>query len=458
MDLRMQFPGIFAGLDPLLGIPPRLREDDANATCPSCGNLQARHREPVGNEDMYPVSRWTTFGDIQTTSWNCLACKVIVIGLKCYLKGSTIPWSAAMPVGITCTPNTLTVSLWSSHNPLSENFTVEFHRAHPNTVESPRLSAIRASARHLSPRLSIAEARQYITEWVEKCDSHNVCRDARMASIRLPTRLIAVGAPGEDPRLYEPREVDQASPSAIRETKYVALSHCWGQGQAHHLPKTIKTNLEERKHAIPSRDLPQTFIDAVQLCRALEIPYLWIDSLCIIQDDTNDWEREASRMASVYRNAWLTISADGATSSAGGLFKVVSERVFPPSIELCPGIFGRLNDLFKPEYNSVGWPRVHRVTDRKHKNQPLRQRAWTFQEWTLSPRVVHFCSGELLWDCLEQEGCECQLRLVDRPRLPDRSLSHTILSRIQRFSSSSDNLQAMEALSRGVYPTQAHPG
>ncbi|KAF1924124.1 heterokaryon incompatibility, partial [Didymella exigua CBS 183.55] len=66
--------------------------------------------------------------------------------------------------------------------------------------------------------------------------------------------------------------------------------------------------------------LPKTFQDAVLVTRALGLRYLRIDSLCTLQDSHTDWEREASRMASVYMDAYVTISAAASSNSDGGLF------------------------------------------------------------------------------------------------------------------------------------------
>jgi hypothetical protein len=71
---------------------------------------------------------------------------------------------------------------------------------------------------------------------------------------------------------------------------------------------------------IPVAELPLTFQDAVNITRALSQHLLWIDSLCIIQDDQADWERESARMASVYQNAFLTIAATSSHDSKGGCF------------------------------------------------------------------------------------------------------------------------------------------
>ncbi|AEO57406.1 hypothetical protein MYCTH_2303536 [Thermothelomyces thermophilus ATCC 42464] len=179
------------------------------------------------------------------------------------------------------------------------------------------------------------------------------------------------------------------------------------------------------------RDLPTTFSDAIHLSRALGIPYLWIDSLCIIQDDKADWNREAECMADVYGNATLTFSADAAPSGEDGLFQPVSRRRVPAAVKYCcpsspagdedePNyVYGR-RIFVHGRYTSA--EKVHSITNAPPwVYEPLHLRAWTFQEYLLSRRIVHFVTGELLWDCRRTEGCECQIQevLTERPQFHD---------------------------------------
>jgi hypothetical protein len=99
---------------------------------------------------------------------------------------------------------------------------------------------------------------------------------------------------------------------------YAALSHCWG---AYEPPcKTTRGTIADRETRIPWSLLPKTFQDAIKFIRRLGLRYLWIDTICIIQDDTDDWLRESSRMHSVYKNAFLTIAAASSRDSRDGLF------------------------------------------------------------------------------------------------------------------------------------------
>jgi hypothetical protein len=102
--------------------------------------------------------------------------------------------------------------------------------------------------------------------------------------------------------------------------RYAALSHCWGSNLTY---KTSKDTLGSRKKAIVWSDLPATFQDAITICHELDVQYMWIDSLCIIQDSDEDWEEESAKMGTIYENAWITIAA---TSSAGSAEHFLASR------------------------------------------------------------------------------------------------------------------------------------
>ncbi|KFA76717.1 hypothetical protein S40288_09390 [Stachybotrys chartarum IBT 40288] len=99
-------------------------------------------------------------------------------------------------------------------------------------------------------------------------------------------------------------------------TKYVTLSHCWGGVVP---TKLLKTNLSDFKDHIQFDQLPKTFQDAIVVTQNLGARYLWIDSLCIIQDDEQDWQHEAAMMVDVYRNAICNLTAASSRDSSGGL-------------------------------------------------------------------------------------------------------------------------------------------
>ncbi|KAK0629355.1 heterokaryon incompatibility protein-domain-containing protein, partial [Bombardia bombarda] len=147
--------------------------------------------------------------------------------------------------------------------------------------------------------------------WRDEClANHSLCGlgspDPELAP--LPTRLLDVTNP-EKPVLKE-------IPSGTTGT-YVALSYCWGQVTQ---LETTRGNYLSHKRGILSSRLPQTIRDAVSVANWLGYKHIWIDALCIIQDDDSDMRRELDKMGDIYRYAALTISAQRAASSHGGLF------------------------------------------------------------------------------------------------------------------------------------------
>jgi hypothetical protein len=124
--------------------------------------------------------------------------------------------------------------------------------------------------------------------------------------------------------------------------EYAALSHCWGSGH----PQTLKKgNLSEMQDSLLLNEASKTFRDAIDVTRRLGISYLWIDSLCIIQDDDGgrDWLLENPRMGDVYNNATVTICASVSTSTEEGLFVKPDDRLHGnKSVELnCPSPDGQ---------------------------------------------------------------------------------------------------------------------
>ncbi len=138
---------------------------------------------------------------------------------------------------------------------------------------------------------------------------------------------------------------------------------------------------------------PATFRDAIEFSRKLGIRYLWIDSLCIVQGDQKDWETEASRMARVYRDATLTLSASSASADSEGFLKHRPSRHSTINITSSSGqsVEVYLSERFAnraitgdPEYNVI---------------QPLDTRGWCLQECFLSNRQIKFLNTKILWSC-----------------------------------------------------------
>lgn len=196
----------------------------------------------------------------------------------------------------------------------------------------------------------------------------------------MPTRVIDVDLQNgsSDLRLYHPPKGHNFP--------YIALSHCWGPSPTSLSSKTTKEDLSNYKSEILTSTLPSSFQDAVYVTRMLNIRYLWIDSLCIVQDDEDDWERESAKMASIYQNAYVTIAA---TASASCKDSLLSPRP-SASIFKLEGKDGRTETLHA---------RLHPLGSQSLTDSPLFKRAWAFQEMILSPRVLHFAEDQLYWKC-----------------------------------------------------------
>lgn len=149
--------------------------------------------------------------------------------------------------------------------------------------------------------------------------------------------------------------------------------------------------------------LPLTFRDAIQVVQRLKIRYLWIDSLCIIQegDDGRDWREEARKMQEVYSNSSCNLSAAAATNSNEGLF---STRLpcFHERTEVDLEDTGKNSCQTRSRWtlSDIGMWEIELL------NQPLNTRAWVLQERLLSPRILHFSRHQLIWECPTKDACE----------------------------------------------------
>lgn len=148
-----------------------------------------------------------------------------------------------------------------------------------------------------------------IRTWMSEClETHIPC--ARKTRSSLPTRVIDVGQADDSHNPYLLESKGGVAP-------YLALSYCWGTGKSF---VSTRDSISRRKEGFMMAELPETLRDAILVTRRLGVRYLWIDALCIIQDDANDWNLESSNMRAIYRNALFVISALDASHSDPGMF------------------------------------------------------------------------------------------------------------------------------------------
>lgn len=141
----------------------------------------------------------------------------------------------------------------------------------------------------------------------------------------LPERQDLMGRSAQWRSMFEARACRLVETTSGGRGQYVALSYCWGSNVPF---TTTSANLQEhrRENGITFAQLPETLQDAVLMVRYLGLSYLWVDCLCIIQDDLVDWENEAAQMADVYSNAFLTLAAMRASHCDEGFLGLRTPR------------------------------------------------------------------------------------------------------------------------------------
>ncbi|KAF2826145.1 HET-domain-containing protein, partial [Ophiobolus disseminans] len=147
--------------------------------------------------------------------------------------------------------------------------------------------------------------------------------------------------------------------------------------------------------SISWKSLPKTFQEAIIFARKFGVQFLWVDSLCIIQDDLDDWQAQAAEMAYIYQRSVLTIAGSSSSGPTQGIFRHANPE-----------------HLDSPITGSIGQTKLNKIRIRKplgHDTDelPLLHRCWVHQERLLSPRYLHFGENELIWECMERIRCEC---------------------------------------------------
>lgn len=231
------------------------------------------------------------------------------------------------------------------------------------------------------------------SKWLQNClETHSEC--PKQLS-RLPSRVIDVGSDEKDPFLYI---------SKGERGSWLALSHCWGLGQNFITTSSTINLFSER---IPLDDLPETFKDAILITRRLGYQYVWIDSLCIIQDSREDWEVESKKMASIYQNSATTISADAADGDNQGIFKGAKARRDKFKLLALPcnsSKRGLRGNIFVST----------RQGRHDFKIMPLQTRGWVLQEQVLSVRNLCYQHTGLSWHCQTHSSTEIRPSLTQR--------------------------------------------
>lgn len=288
-----------------------------------------------------------------------------------------------------------------------------------------------------------------LKEWPRMCHrNHPGC--PRADETFLPTRLVEVGSEGdENVRLVTTSELN------LSDRRYIALSHCWGLNMPP-CAQTFKETLRDHIEEINLIELTKTFVDAIIMVRKLQVPFVWIDSLCILQNSREDWETEAAQMADVYSNAYVTLAASASSDGTQGccIHDDGQESIWP-YIDI--PIIGNREEK---GYRVFSWSPLGTGTP---ESDVLQTRGWTLQERELSPRIAHFFKVTVIWECRtlraslsypwkDSFGISGHRRVFDTDsygrKFPDASQHNTNLTEEQRLLVVADWVRLVKLYSR----------
>jgi hypothetical protein len=231
------------------------------------------------------------------------------------------------------------------------------------------------------------------------CDfNHGTCNVEKAQVPFYPTRLLELSGVRNTTEFVRLVETAQETMNGV----YTTLSHRWGAADFLQLKRK---NLGAFCDAIAIKDLPRTFQDAIDVSRKLGINYLWIDSLCIMQDkdDLNDWFREAGLMHKVYSHSYCNLSATGAVDSSHGLYQ---PRYAHDNHDTKVNLYVRHHNGHIQRSIRTIQASHYELWDQYVTQAAINQRGWVFQERALSPRVLHFGRHQLFWECRESQRYE----------------------------------------------------
>ena len=285
--------------------------------------------------------------------------------------------------------------------------------------------------RRKPPEIDVASERSFrqAKQWLQECvkqHSRNFC--PKLKKTRLPKRVIDVS--DVHPRLH----FSEGAPA-----KYACLSYCWGNSWQKQVV-TILNNVHQNSNRIIFENLPQTIKDAITVTRRLNLRYIWIDCLCIVQDDEVEREQELEKMGDIFANAYVTISAATARSCDDGFLheRQLQSRAYSPPIKI-------------PCYSPTGF-RDHVMLFQRGSattREPIHLRAWTLQEDLLSPRLLFYGDFEVVW------ACATCVKTISGIQAEICDTGETELARLRRLFSEGSTSTQMNGASLGNADTMA---
>ncbi|KAM7186332.1 Heterokaryon incompatibility protein (HET) domain containing protein [Rhypophila sp. PSN 637] len=243
-----------------------------------------------------------------------------------------------------------------------------------------------------------AENMRLAKHWLRNClEKHPRCLSSAHAHARstdwLPARLLYVGSePCSQLRLVSTAQEN------LGQVSYAALSYRWGDQSQFCL---TSANIKQYHESIAFCELSKTLQEAVKTCRSIGLEYLWVDALCIVQGDFNDWSRESAVMSKVYGFATCTIAAANSGEDEAGCFATRNQyQVRPCSVPnpLNPST-SKHRFYLRPRF-------LKDIFIEEVRQSPWYSRGWVFQERMLSSRLLIFGKTQMLWACQEIQAAE----------------------------------------------------
>ncbi|KAK8249297.1 heterokaryon incompatibility protein-domain-containing protein [Phyllosticta capitalensis] len=330
-------------------------------------------------------------GPLQLQASRCVSCKIRLLIMEAVTRLEGVSPEAMDPnVGDTWLPWLHDVFIQS-----------EAPRSRINDIED----MFKFPRRNFGWDASREESIERSIEWAKGQLIDQMCPCAARADDWVaPTRLIDVdpGGMGLDVQLRYSASIPQDN------LDYAALSYCWGDHKPECMttPKTMNQNLLRMSW----ESMPQTFRDTITFTRGLGLKYLWIDSICIIQDEDgdNDWRREAGRMFGVYKNAKVTFAALFGENSTTGLRDTQFEQQTRVAAKLQLDQATYTLCVRRRHYFWNGPSGVEEFREPHEDTRvPLLTRAWAYQERMMSPRKLFFTEDEIVYQCACGYKCEC---------------------------------------------------
>lgn len=257
-----------------------------------------------------------------------------------------------------------------------------------------------------------------IRTWIGECArAHPRCHRGFACPdlAQLPNRLLDISIPSQPWLALK-------SGCARKSVRYATLSHRWNDTS---MPKLLRHNKKLFRRGIDVRTLPKVFQEAIEVCHFLDIRYIWIDALCLVQDDKLDYAREIVQMGTIHRHAYCNLNATSAAKEDTGLFvegNPLHMIAFPVHIE---------REDFSQDFYIFSRKSLTQLDD-----EPLLKRGWVFQERLLSPRSIYF-GDQLHQECTSLLANELfpagTHKQRGAPEADFRSETHLKLDRLRTF-------------------------